>query len=73
MLNLEKHKTKRFIAEAIRGEMIKKDISYRRLSEEINGLNYTQIHRVTSEKNYNIDTLLKILDALNLEIEIKKR
>jgi HTH-type transcriptional regulator/antitoxin HipB len=34
---------------------------------------YTQIARVTSGENYKINTLLKVLDALDLEIEIRPR
>jgi len=42
-----------------------------KLADPIERINHTQIQRVTSNKNYTLETLLKILDALNLEIELK--
>jgi len=33
-------------------------------------ISYTQIARITRGENYKIDTLLKVLDILNLEIHI---
>lgn len=60
------------ITEQIKEGLINKHLSIRKLSENI-GLKHPQIIRVTSAKNYNIDTLLKILDGLDLEIEIKQK
>lgn len=46
------------------------NISIRKLADKV-GLKHPQIIRVTSgDHNYNIETLLKILDGLNLEIKI---
>jgi len=47
--------------------------SLRKLADQIEGISHTQIQRVTSSKNYTLETLLKILDALNLEIELKRK
>lgn len=58
------------ITKKIKESLKEKKLSIRQLGEEI-GLKHPQIIRVTSAKNYNIDTLLKILDGLDLEIEIK--
>ncbi|MFJ7941101.1 XRE family transcriptional regulator [Peribacillus sp. NPDC096622] len=58
------------ISEKIKERIEQKQLSIRKLSKNI-GLKHPQIIRVTSAKNYNIDTLLKILDGLDLEIEIK--
>lgn len=60
------------ITKQIKEELTNKNLSIRKLSENI-GLKHPQIIRVTSAKNYNIDTLLKILDGLDLEIEIKQK
>lgn len=60
------------ITKQIKEGLENKDLSVRKLGENI-GLKHPQIIRVTSANNYNIDTLLKILDGLDLEIEIKPR
>lgn len=60
------------ISDKIREALKKKNISIRKLSNNI-GLKHPQVIRVTSANNYNIDTLLKILDGLDLEIEIKSK
>ena len=60
------------ITRKIKEGLEKKDLSVRKLAKNI-GLQHPQIVRVTSANNYNIDTLLKILDGLDLEIEIKSK
>lgn len=60
------------ISYEIKEGLERKGISIRKLAENI-GLKHPQIVRVTSAKNYNVDTLLKILDGLDLEIEIKNK
>ena len=60
------------ISDKIREALKKKKLSIRKLSNNI-GLKHPQVIRVTSANNYNIDTLLKILDGLDLEIEIKSK
>ena len=60
------------ITKQIKEGLTNKNLSIRKLSENI-GLKHPQIIRVTSAKNYNIDTLLRILDGLDLEIEIKQK
>jgi HTH-type transcriptional regulator/antitoxin HipB len=60
------------ITDQIKAALEKKELSIRKLANNI-GLKHPQIIRVTSANNYNIDTLLKILDGLDLEIEIKPK
>jgi len=60
------------ISKAIKSEMKNKNVSIRGLAEKI-GMKHPQIIRVTNGENYNIDTLFKILDGLDLEIEIKSK
>jgi len=60
------------IVKQIRNALDKNKISIRKLAKKV-GLRHPQIIRVTSANNYNIDTLLKILDGLDLEIEIKPK
>lgn len=61
------------ISESVRNGLMKKNLSLRKAADLIEGMSYPQISRVTSGDNYNIDTLLKILDILDLEIEIKEK
>lgn len=68
-----KHPRKTYIAKAVKYEIRRKGSSLRRLADHIEEMSYPQIHRITSEQNYNIDTLLKVLDALNLDIIIKEK
>ncbi|MEC2252196.1 MULTISPECIES: XRE family transcriptional regulator [Bacillus] len=60
------------IINAIKDGLDKNKLSVRKLAEKVN-LKHPQIIRVTNGKNYNVDTLLKILDGLDLEIEIKPK
>ncbi|EML6323898.1 TPA: helix-turn-helix transcriptional regulator [Bacillus thuringiensis] len=60
------------ITEVIKEALKEKNLSIRNLGKNI-GLKHPQIIRVTSANNYNIDTLLKILDGLDLKIEIKPK
>ncbi|MCM3008471.1 hypothetical protein BLL41_21815 [Bacillus sp. FMQ74] len=60
------------ITNAIKEGLEKNKLSVRKLAEKVN-LKHPQIIRVTNGKNYNVDTLLKILDGLDLEIEIKPK
>ncbi|MEH7452305.1 helix-turn-helix domain-containing protein [Gottfriedia acidiceleris] len=66
-------KPKQHIAKAIKFAIGQKNLSLRKLSERIDKMSYPQLSRVTRKENYNIETLLKILDALDLEIEIKPK
>ncbi len=65
-------KPKLQISKILKEVMDQKNLTFRDLAEDI-GMKHPQIIRVTSGKNYNIDTLLRILDGLNLEIEIKTK
>lgn len=57
----------------IKKELQKRKISIRQLAENI-GLKHPQIVRITNaDNNYNINTLLKILDGLDLEITIQNK
>lgn len=58
------------ITKKIKESLKEKNLTIRKLGDNI-GLKHPQIVRITSAKNYNIDTLLKILDGLDLEIEVK--
>jgi HTH-type transcriptional regulator / antitoxin HipB len=64
---------KRMIADIIRERLKEKNLTYRQAAEVIEDFSYTQLSRVTSGSNYTIDTLLKTLDGLGLELEIKKK
>ncbi|MBD8497890.1 helix-turn-helix domain-containing protein [Paenibacillus arenosi] len=60
------------ITRCIKNELGERNLSIRKLADEV-GMKHPQIIRVTSGENYNIETLLKILDALDLEIVLQKR
>ena len=58
------------ISKSIEEECKAQNISIRKLADKV-GLKHPQIVRVTSgDHNYNIETLLKILNGLDLEIQI---
>lgn len=57
---------------AIKEGLNHKGLSIRGLGEKIS-MKHPQIVRVTSGENYNIDTLLKVLNGLDLEIVIQKK
>ena len=60
------------ISNVIKSTMKEKGLTVRSLAENIE-MKHPQVIRVTGGNNYHIDTLMKILDGLDLEIEIKRR
>lgn len=64
--------TKQKISKSILHEAFNQSKSMRQVAREI-GMKHPQILRVTGGNNYNIDTLVKILDGLNLEITIQPK
>ncbi|MNW12195.1 helix-turn-helix protein [compost metagenome] len=61
------------ISKAIKNSLENKHLSIRKLAEII-GMKHPQILRVTrGDTNYHIETLLRILDALDLELIIKEK
>ncbi|GIO35747.1 hypothetical protein J41TS12_06080 [Paenibacillus antibioticophila] len=64
--------SKKKIVQQIKLQLETNNTSVRKLAKKV-GMKHPQIVRVTSGENYNIDTLIKILDALNLEILIKEK
>lgn len=64
---------KQVIADAVREGMHNKRLSLRKAADKIEGMSFPQIARITSGENYNIDTLLKVLNVLDLEIQIKPK
>lgn len=64
--------TKHHIAEMVKAELAVRNLSIREF-EGIIGENRQKIMRVTNENNYNIDTLVKILDELDLELTITNK
>lgn len=63
---------KKEISSVIKSTMKEQNLTVRSLAEQIE-MKHPQIIRVTGGQNYNIDTLIKILDGLDLEINIKKK
>lgn len=66
-------KPKLRISRAVASAMVEQDVSMRQLAEKIGNMKHPQIHRITSGKNYNIDTLLRVLNGLGLELIIRKK
>ncbi|OIU73175.1 helix-turn-helix domain-containing protein [Rossellomorea aquimaris] len=64
---------KLIISSAIYEKMKEKEISIRKLAKNIDGIGPAQISRILNGKNYNITTILKILDYLELELYVKKK
>ena len=68
------------ISQSIKDALKEKSLSLRKVAQVIDELDYddykisyTQIARVTSGENYKINTLLKVLDVLDLEITIQPK
>lgn len=64
--------TKKKISSFIKEDMKTKGMTLRELCDLID-MKHPQIVRITRGNNYNIETLVRILDGLGLEIEIKKK
>ncbi|MEK3865837.1 helix-turn-helix transcriptional regulator [Paenibacillus sp. FSL H7-0716] len=69
-LNLPKTFPKVEISKSIKKSLEFNEISIRKLAE-MTGMKHPQIVRITSgDTNYNIDTLIKILDVLDLKLVV---
>lgn len=66
-------KPKLRISRAITDAMKEEEVSMRQLAESVGNMKHPQIHRITSGKNYNIDSLLKIMNELGLELLVRKK
>ncbi|MGM0789909.1 hypothetical protein ABXS71_02545 [Bacillus infantis] len=66
-------KQKLIISSAIYEKMKENEISIGKLTKNIEGMGPAQITRVLHGENYNIMTLLKILDYFELELEVKSK
>ena len=64
---------KQLIAEEVRQGLKDKHLSLRKAANRVEGMSFPQIARITAGENYNIDTLLKVLNILDLEIKIVPR
>lgn len=64
---------KQVISEEVRQGLKNNKLSLRKAADKIEGMSYPQIARITAGENYNIDTLLKVLNILDLEIQIVPR
>jgi HTH-type transcriptional regulator / antitoxin HipB len=64
---------KKYIAMSINNQMFFKNLSLRDTAALIDNFSHPQLARITTGKNYNIDTLLKVLDVLDLEIVITRK
>lgn len=63
---------KLYISDEIKKSMDKQDLSVDKLASDI-GMEHSQIISVTSGTNNNIETLLKVLDGLDLEIALQPK
>jgi len=63
---------KQRIVQAITETLAEQKMSIRKLAEQAE-MKHPQIIRITQGKNYEIETLLRILDVLDMEIQIKKK
>ncbi|QSF43433.1 helix-turn-helix domain-containing protein [Paenibacillus tianjinensis] len=60
------------IIKSIKDELAARNYSVRQFAEKVD-MKHPQIHRVTRGENYNIDTLIKILDGLDMEIIVQPK
>lgn len=71
--NFSSIETKRAIVKAIRNAIDEKPkLSIRQFAESV-GMTHVQIIRITRGENYHIDTLLRVLDGLDLELVVQPR
>ncbi|UXQ89017.1 transcriptional regulator [Bacillus phage Thurquoise] len=66
------HKTKLNISDTLRSEINQQETTTRKLASEV-GLHQPQISKVLTGTNYQIDTLIKVLDGLGLEIQLVQK
>lgn len=69
---MENKDIKKHIADMVKAELTARNLSIRAF-EDVIGENRQKIMRVTNENNYNMDTLVKILDNLDLELTISPK
>lgn len=60
------------ISDEVKKCMDKQELSVDKLASNI-GMEHSQIIEVTSGMNYNIETLLKVLDGLDIEIALQQK
>lgn len=65
---LEREKLK--ISEIVYKRMKDRQLSMKKVSDQIEGLGAAQVSRIVNGENYNINTLIKVLDFLELELRI---
>ena len=63
---------KRKIALMIKEAKEEQSTNYRAIADKA-GLKHSQIHRMLRKDNYTIDNLLKVLDALDIELTLQPR
>ncbi|AFQ96447.1 hypothetical protein [Bacillus phage vB_BceM_Bc431v3] len=66
------HKSKLNISDTLRSEIKQQETTTRKLASDV-GLHQPQISKVLTGTNYQIDTLIKVLDGLGLEIQLTKK
>lgn len=71
-MNDSVHPTKLLITRRIQDKIVADRISGRKLAEKID-MHNQQLIRVTNGENYTIDTLVRVLDGLGLEIAIVQK
>ncbi|UOO43810.1 hypothetical protein I0292_26550 (plasmid) [Priestia megaterium] len=68
---IEKEKLK--ISEEVYKQLKMRRLSMKKVSDNIEGLGVAQVSRIMNGENYNINTLLKVLDFLELEIKVTSK
>ncbi|WP_066303993.1 helix-turn-helix domain-containing protein [Bacillus sp. FJAT-29814] len=61
------------ISKIIQERIQENGLSIKKTAKHINGMGPAQVSRVLHGENYNIQTLIKILDYLDLELIIQKK
>ena len=58
------------ISKVVYSRMKEKRVTMKKISDEIEGIGTAQVSRIVHGENYNIQTLIKVLDYLGLDIDI---
>lgn len=64
---------KKQIVEAIRNEVMRRGLTYRDLSTLMGGVSLSLISSAFNQGNPTLDTLIKMCEALDMELVVRKK
>ncbi len=64
---------KQYISEQICLAMDEKKLNLDEIMKQIPGMDIEEVNKVTAGENYDMDSLLKVIDALDLELKLVRK